>query len=105
MDTIDQQIEVLNLLKQGKTVQFRYKDSNPLQEWTDCDSTWYSQVASGNIRMQVNTYNFRAKPEPKIIWINEYPDKGYRIHLSKESANRYAAPDAIRVAVKYQEVL
>ena len=42
--------------------------------------------------------------EPCTLWVNEYSDAQKRAHASKEAAIRNAGIEAIRVAVKYQEV-
>jgi hypothetical protein len=47
--------------------------------------------------------------EPKVIWVNEYPDSrvpvgiGQTAHKTKESAKAAAAPEATRIAVRYVE--
>jgi len=47
--------------------------------------------------------------EPKVIWVNEYPDSrlpvgiGQTAHKTKESAKAAAASEAIRIAVRYVE--
>lgn len=46
--------------------------------------------------------------EPKTIWVNEYRKEGheaYAGHASEAEARECATPKAIRVAVKYQEVI
>jgi hypothetical protein len=47
--------------------------------------------------------------EPKVVWVNEYSDSrvpvviGQTAHKTKESAKAAAAPEAIRIAVRYVE--
>ena len=44
--------------------------------------------------------------EPKVIWVNEYAETGFYSHYTtKEEATNKAAPNATRIAVKYQEVI
>lgn len=49
-------------------------------------------------------YDFRLTPEPKTVWINEYPNDRLVMHETKEKAYLKQAGDAIRVAVKFQEI-
>lgn len=44
--------------------------------------------------------------EPKMVWVNEYPSDGFpRAYDSEAGAKCGARPSAIRIAVKYQEVI
>ena len=46
-----------------------------------------------------------VKAEPKVIWVNEYPDGSYSAHSTREKAKRNGSSDiATRIAVKYVEV-
>lgn len=49
-------------------------------------------------------YDYRVKPEPKIIYVNEYTH-GVVAHESKEVAIDEASSTVLRVAVPYKEVI
>lgn len=52
------------------------------------------------------TLKFRVtKPfhEPRVIWVNEYPDGDDCSYSTEDGARRASAPHAIRVAVRYVE--
>jgi hypothetical protein len=62
--------------------------------------------------MKLPTIAFRVVKhhvEPKVVWVNEYPNSrvpvviGQTAHKTKESAKAAAAPEAIRIAVRYVE--
>lgn len=46
----------------------------------------------------------RIRPEPRRIWVNEYPSGLFRAHSSKEAADVNAGANRTRV-VKFIEVL
>ena len=48
-------------------------------------------------------FDYRVKPQPKVIWVNEYEDGGDVLHPSEVSARTHAGLLAIRTAVKYVE--
>lgn len=50
------------------------------------------------------SYDFRVKPEPRVIWVNEY-DSYEVAHCSKGSAETGVRKDVTRVAVQYREVI
>lgn len=53
-----------------------------------------------------NTIKFcvtKVHHEPRVIWVNEYPDGDCNAHSTEGKARKYAAPAAIRVAVRYVE--
>lgn len=84
---------VLQLLLDGKKVEF-YDDIT--LEWREfCDEDELD-----------SELEYREKPEPKVIWVNEYNNIGaVTAWLDKESAEKYHIWDTSRIAVKYQEVL
>lgn len=48
---------------------------------------------------------WRVKPEPKEIWVNEYPNGESFMYESKQAAEMGAWVPATRVAVLYREVV
>lgn len=48
----------------------------------------------------------RIKPAPKEVWVNEYKDGNLGVsYHSRSDAEKAALPSAIKVAVRYREVL
>lgn len=84
---------VLQLLLDGKKVEF-YNDIT--LEWREfCDEDELD-----------SELEYREKPEPKVIWVNEYNNnRGVAAWIDKASAEKYHIWGASRIAVKYQEVL
>ena len=71
-------------------------------ERKDSDGLW---VVVNNPRFNDGPENYRLKPEPKEIWVNEYPLGGVRVHDSEARARTSASPCAMRVAVRYREAV
>lgn len=92
MMTVDQMIEVLTAYKAGKKIESRYKFK------PGDDTNWY---AFGGCDFDFRGYDYRVKPEPKVIWVNEY-ESIYAAHGSKQVA-KVCGPRALRVAVRYVE--
>lgn len=91
MMTVDQMIEVLNAYKAGKKIQFRQYGS---LLWEDC--------INNEPRWNWTYYDYRVKPEPKVIWVNEYDGYMYG-YDSKDEAMKYTNTEHIRNAVRYVE--
>jgi hypothetical protein len=70
-------------------------------------ATWRVMEVEHGAEPAWNWYasDYRVKPEPKVIWVNEYKSEHDICHGSKEGAEEDAAPSCIRVAVEYREVL
>ena len=104
MTTIQEQIALLQAVADGKTLQYTSK-AYP-HSWKDADTDWHDRVKAGDYPIKVGDYNWRIKPEPKVIWVNEYSGNSNPIaHFTEDSAKLGAANDAVRIAVKYQEVV
>ena len=71
-------------------------------EWKNRDGVWVAVDSPG---FSYNPKNYRIKPEPKEIWVNEYPLGKVRAHDSEARARTSASPCAMRVAVRYREVV
>lgn len=105
MTTIQEQIKLLQAVADGKTLQYQKKNSSDTQ-WFDASPTWHQNLIDGYGELSTVLYNWRIKPEPKVIWVNEYPSRFTPvIHFTESSAKQNADCNAVRVAVKYQEVL
>lgn len=106
MTTIQEQIKLLQAVADGKTLQYRVKRDANSTEWKDASADWHNKIKVGNTQFTFYVYDWRIKPEPKVIWVNEYPGNRISIpHLTESAAKQSAASDAVRVAIKYQEVL
>ena len=88
--THDEMIAVIQAHKEGKEVEWRPTGA---ERWRLATPLW-----------DFDTCEYRIKPEPKTIWVNEYDDDGY-IYNNEQNAKRSAAGHALRVAVEYQEVV
>lgn len=92
MMTVDQMIEVLTAYKAGKKIQFR---GYGLLLWEDCinnEPLW-----------NWTAYDYRVKPEPKVIWVNEYADGSGIGYTSEASAKAFLGNHHKRAAVRYVE--
>lgn len=104
MTTIQEQIKLLQAVADGKTLQYQKKNSSNTH-WFDGSPTWHQNLIDGCGELSPVLFNWRIKPEPKVIWINEYASGADAGHYSEQAAKKFAGADALRVAVKYQEVL
>lgn len=87
-------IKVMQAFVDGKIVQYK-------QPALDC---WYDLVDINPI-WNWGCVNYRIKPEPKEIWVNEYDGCWGIVHGTKEEAKNRADRDATRKAVRYREVM
>jgi hypothetical protein len=87
-------IEVMQAFVDGKVVQ------------ADIHGRWLDIGPPNSMYWDFTRYNYRIKPEPKEIWVNEY-ENGYDdfLYHDKETAESRAAPYALRKAVRYREVI
>lgn len=104
MATIQEQIALLQAVADGRTLQFDSK-SYPTN-WKDANPDWHDGVKQGFQSIDVVSYNWRIKPEPKVLWVNEYSNHlSPGVHSTEAAAKANASHNVVRVAVKYQEVL
>lgn len=82
---------VLQLLLDDKKVEYSVDG-----EWVDLDPD--DDELDSELK-------YREKPEPKVIYVNEYPDGSVAAYKDKARAEKSFTRGVIRVAVKYQEVL
>lgn len=86
---------VLKALKDGQKIQWRERDS--------LQSNWHDEGSFPSIHP---SYEYRLKPEPRTIWVNEYPDSSWlRGYPSAGRATEDAYNGATRIAVEYREVI
>jgi len=91
--THDEMIAVLRAHKEGRAIQFR--DAKDAGRWFD----------AGNYRWDFHHFEYRIKPEPRTIWVNEYDGAAMFSYDSEYDATKFATESTGRVAVKYQEVM
>ena len=104
MTTIQEQIALLQAIADDRTLQFASK-SDPTS-WKDANPDWHDGVKQGFQSIDVVSYNWRIKPEPKVLWVNEYSNHlSPGVHSTEAAAKANASNNVVRVAVKYQEVL
>ena len=104
MTTIQEQIALLQAIADDRTLQFASKRAPT--SWKDANPGWHDGVKQGFQSIDVVSYNWRIKPEPKVLWVNEYSNHlSPGVHLTEASAKANASHNVARVAVKYQEVL
>jgi len=89
MMTVDQMIEVLTAYKAGKKVQVKL-----MQGWADVDDPKWS----------FDVDDYRVKPEPKVLWVNEYKNGSGYGHTTRENAEGVARESHTRIAVRYVEM-
>jgi hypothetical protein len=62
--------------------------------------------ACSAVEFDRGNFDYRIKPEPRTIWVNEYvPGYAGAAHDSEEAARHLAFPGALRIAVEYREVV
>ena len=97
--TIDEMIAVLQAAKARKQIQFRFRvDQMQLKkcEWEDCETPGWN----------FGDCEYRVKPEPRTVWVNEYPDHcGDTAYDTKLHATNAAGRFVVRRAVKFVEVI
>ena len=96
--TLQEQRDIIQAKIDGKKVQLRLKKIGD-HRWTDCNPTAFN----------FGDYEYRVKPEPREIFVNEYPGDAGPVLSSYHHNSHYRAltagsTDATRV-VKFREVL
>ena len=94
MKSTAEKIAIMQAFLDGKKIEVR---TSPDRGWREIDTVnphwdWYGQ-------------DYRIKPEPKEIWVNEYLSDCSAGHPTKEGAMRAASVSAVRKAVHYREVI
>jgi hypothetical protein len=90
----DKVIEVVKAHKDGKTIQAHIHGV-----WHDLDAAFFTFNFSCGIQ-------YRVKPGPRVVYVNEYIGPQFTAYGSKDEALKSVrAPYALRKAVKYQEVI
>jgi hypothetical protein len=80
------------------------KVGQELEFYAQCESEWSAQFSC--VYFDNGNMDYRIKPEPRTIWVNEYvPGYAGAAHDSEEAARHLAFPGALRIAVEYREVV
>lgn len=92
--TIDEMITVLQAYKDGYMIQAKEKNTRGYFECLK-DPSW-----------NFADFDYRVKPKPKEIWVNEFPNRYHlaAFHHEKDAIDS-ASDKCVRVAVKYREVV
>jgi hypothetical protein len=98
MTTTSDKIKVMQAFERGEDIE-ALNHNAPSCGWFAIDVPTWSW----------DKYNYRIKPEPKTIWVNEYDD-GFTPDLmayrTKPQADDYADKERPRhIAVEYREVI
>lgn len=87
-------LPLVQALVDGKVLQVRRDLGNGNRQWFDLDGTCFDRAAD----------QYRIKPEPREVWITEYPNGEIFFHPSQESA-RVARVQPTGVIRHYREVI
>lgn len=83
-------IEVLQAAKAGKKIQ--------------CKGIGTEWLNEPNPDWNFSRWTYRIKPEPRVIYVNEYPNSFGAIHHTEEAAKREASSNCTK-QVKFIEVI
>ena len=94
MNTIDEAIEVLQAMRDGKSIQVLHINDH-----------WGDRVKSREDELP-DFYNldYRVKPEPREFWLNLYPSGSACRHETFEEASRNIS-DPHGITIKVREVI
>lgn len=93
MTTTQEKIKVMQAFCEGKAIQYRKKDS--LNQWYNVgvEPIW-----------DWNQVDYRIKPEPRVIYVNEYAEGLAHVHFNSEVEAKTVGYNTIR-QIKFVEVL
>lgn len=94
---IDEMIQVLEAAKAGKKIQCRFRFGQGKEKW---------RAASVPFLGNFELFEYRAEPEPNIVYANIYPG-GIVIHFSqnKEQTEKCARSGVMKKAARFVEVI
>ena len=94
MNTIDEAIEILKAMKEGKKLQLKNSKGKWVDRHPDTEMFMPDFCRMG----------YRIKPEPREIWVNVYPHNQLGgAHATREDADRWRSGDCR--AVLFHEVI
>ena len=94
MNTIDEAIEVLQGIKDGKAIQSALEG----YKWEDRDDTYNNDLPD------FHNLNYRVKPEPLEFWVNVYPHGSACLHETEKLAIQHRS-DGVSRTIKVIEVI
>lgn len=86
-------LPIFTAFAEGKSIQIKYGASTDW-EWRDLRNPQFGSEKA----------EYRIKPEPKEVWVNEYIGGGCCAYLTKEAAEIHVR-GCSRIAVLYREVI
>lgn len=86
MTTTAEKIAVMQAHEAGKTIEFRESSAMVARPW---------HVALTPV-WNWDEYDYRVKPEPLTLWVNEYPWGFVGLFRTKEDADKKAGDNRIR---------
>ena len=93
--------ELITLAKEGK----KFSVTDPVEKYTVYQNEFSNPDYDWNSKYITTPWtDYKDVIEPMVIWVNIY-DGYVRLHTSKESAECNATKNAIRIAVKFVEVV
>lgn len=96
MNTLQEQLKIIQAAIDGKSIEFRAIHSGI--DW---------ETSHNPAGFNFPAYVYRIKPEPRVIYVNEYSDNnlnGLRVHVDKDNAIMNSRDGCIRT-IKFIEVL
>lgn len=96
--TPDQIIEVVTAFNNGKKIQSRAHTNLP-------SDTPYKWLDNPKPQWDFSCNDYRVAPEPRVIYINEYPDSWGTVRNTEKEASSQAEHRCIKKAVKFVEVV
>lgn len=92
--TLREKIVVLQAAMEGKPIQGRHCG----------DRTWLDLDVS-DVAWQFGNYEYRVKPEPRVIWVNFFSDGSGTAHVTEDLALSRDCDGDLRRPVKFIEVV
>jgi hypothetical protein len=96
MNTLDEMLAVLTAFKQGKQIQFRFRNPNYHDKWVSAACPCWN--------FESCEYRVRPEPEPRTFYFNEYSD-GSRGQCFLSEREALDAGSRIGKIIKVIEVL
>lgn len=81
-------LPLVQALAEGKVIQ---QIDRATCAWADCE---------GEVKFFYSPDSYRIKPEPREIWVNEYPDGVIQAYASKDHAGPVAG-----ITKRYREIM
>jgi len=96
LSKLERDMAVLECLRDGVQLQFRERHT---------DNSWEDRCMTAYVGINTCLYDYRIKPEPKTLYVNEYPH-GCSVYTNRSMAeDYYQEEEGLRCAVPYQEII